>query len=232
MSKEIFTKFNSMNKEQIIQKVEQFARLKMWFIPAHDYQHADRTRKWAIKIAKWEWYHSLLNVEISALLHDIWFSVNTQAKWHGKRWSQIAYAFLNDLGLDYKNINEICNAIEHHDSNRNGEWKLLEMLRDADRMELFGTVGISRAVQSVPNHIIFNYSFAKWETWWYGSKDFDKRFEEWKGKWITVVDQLNFQISCFDDMHTETWKRLAAPLVQIIKDFILWIESEYEHSLA
>jgi HD superfamily phosphodiesterase len=220
-----------MNREQIIRKIEQFSKQKMWFIPAHDYEHADRTRNRAIKIAKWEWYNHLLNVEIAALLHDIWFSTDKQAKWHGKRWSQITHKFLSELALDEKSINEICYAIQHHDSNHNWEGKLLEILRDADRMELFGTIGISRALQSIPNHTLFNYNYPKWETWEYGSKDFDHRFAEWKGKWITVVDQLNFQVSCFDDMHTETWKKLAKSLVEIIKDFIKWIEKEYQNSL-
>lgn len=213
----------------MIQIIENFSREHMWFELAHDYDHADRVRNRALKIAKEEGFENLVLVEVSALLHDIGLSVDEPRKLHWRRWSIIAEEFLSKYTeISKEDRDEICNAIHYHNSNRKWEWKLLHILRDADRMELFWSIGISRWLQSKPNHLINKSGYLRWETRWFTPIDFDKRFdnENGLGIWDTIVDQINFQISCYDDMHTESWKVMALPLVEQLKDFIKNIEQE------
>ena len=68
----------------------------------------------------------------------------------------------------------------------------------------------------------------KGETWDMSAKDFDERFDAGASVGATVVDYLNFHISCFDNLGTSTARELARPSVEYIRRFVKQIELEVD----
>lgn len=194
---------------------------------AHDFKHVDRVRKWAFKIAKKEGFKDLEIVEISALFHDIGLSQAEKRSMHGEVGAEMAAKFLIDNNiLTQEKVDEVCNAIRHHNKNREGEGKLLEILRDADIMDLFGAVGIMRAFTSKSLNPEYNPANIKSETWQMSASDFDKRFDSGVGIGNFIIDQINFQISGYDNLSTVSARKFAKPLVEFMNDFIKRLDLE------
>lgn len=211
-----------MNKIKII---EQYAK-KNLTSPGHKFDHAERVRKWALSIAKAEGYKKTDLVEASALLHDISKDKSKKEK-HGIMGAKAVSRFLkqNKLFKD-REIEEIANAIRFHDSNRQGSGKLLDILRDADMMDLFGAIGLSRAIIYSNSKPIFNPKNIKGDTWGMGVGEFNKKFDAGKDESPYIIDGINFEISCYGNLATKTAKKLAKPRVKYMKNFILEIEKE------
>lgn len=215
-----------MNNNKI-QQVEDYVKSIMSDEVAHDFKHVDRVRNWALQIANKEDFEDLEIVEISALMHDIGLAQAENRSLHGEVGAEMTAKFLieNNL-LDQDKIDEICNAIKFHNKNREGEGKLLKILRDADMMDLFGAVGIMRAFTSKSSNPEYNVVDIKGETWQMKAVDFDKRFDSGIGIGNFIIDQINFQISCYDNLSTESAKQFAKPLVEFMKDYIKQLNLE------
>jgi hypothetical protein len=56
--------------------------------------------------------------------------------------------------------------------------------------------------------------------------DFDKRIDSGIGVGKFLVDHLNFQISWYDNLATETARRFVKPQVQFLKDYLLQLAKE------
>jgi len=210
-----------------IQRVEDYIKSIMKNEVAHDFKHVDRVRKWAFKIAKKEGFKDLEIVEISALFHDIGLSQAEKRSMHGEVGAEMAAKFLIDNNiLTQEKVDEVCNAIRHHNKNREGEGKLLEILRDADIMDLFGAVGIMRAFTSKSLNPEYNPANIKSETWQMSASDFDKRFDSGVGIGNFIIDQINFQISGYDNLSTVSARKFAKPLVEFMNDFIKRLDLE------
>lgn len=204
-----------------IQQVEDYARRTMSNEVAHDFKHIDRVRGWALKIAKEEGFEDLEIVEVSALMHDIGLSRAEKRSMHGEVGAEMASNFLRENNLlSQEKISEVCGAIKYHNRNREGEGKLLKILRDADMMDLFGAVGLVRALTSKSSKPEYDPTNIKGETWQMTASDFDKRFDAGIGIGSFIIDQINFQISCYNNLSTETAKRLAKPLIEFMTGFI------------
>ena len=214
-----------------IQKVEKYVKSITNNEIAHDFKHVDRVRKWAMYIAKKEGFEDLEIVEISALMHDIGLSQSEKRSMHGEVGAEMSEKFLKENNLlSQEKSEEVCNAIRYHNKNREGEGGLLEILRDADMMDLFGAVGIMRTFTSNASKTEYDEANIKGETWEMTASDFDKRFDNGVGIGNFLTDQINFQISCYDNLSTEIAKKLAKPLVKFMVDFINEFSDEVKNN--
>jgi len=210
-----------------IRQVEEYAAGTMASEVAHDFKHVDRVRSWALQIAREEGYEDLEVVEIAALLHDIGLGCAEKRSMHGQIGAEMAARFLRDNNLfPEERIEEIANAIRFHNSNREGSGKLLGILRDADMIDAFGAVGIMRAFTSKSSKPEYDPQNVKGDTWGISARGIDERFDRGLGVGDYIVDQINFQISYYDNLTTRTAKRLAKPLVEFMKDYIVRLEAE------
>lgn len=58
------------------------------------------------------------------------------------------------------------------------------------------------------------------------AKDFDERLDRGVAFGDNIADYMNFQISCYEIMATNTGKAIAKPLLTFTRDFILQLEAE------
>ena len=210
-----------------IQQVEDYTKSIMNREVAHDFKHVDRVRNWALQIAKKEGFEDLEAVEIAALLHDIGLLKADKRSLHGEVGAEMTTKFLKENNLlTQDKIAEICNAIKFHNKNREGEGKLLKILRDADMMDLFGAVGIMRAFTSKSSKPEYDVVNIKGETWQMTAVDFDKRFDSGIGIGNYIIDQINFQISCYDNLSTESARQFAKPLIEFMSNYIKQFDME------
>lgn len=209
-----------------IKIIEQFAKQSLTKT-AHDFKHVDRVRYHALKIAKKEHFKNLPIVIASALLHDIGLPRVRLAKNHGKVGAQLAKEFLTKHHLFNNNeIAKIYYAIKNHNTNIKMPGQLLAIIRDADMLDALGNIGIVRAFTSKSHLPDYNPQKIKGETWELTNKDFDKRFAKKLGVGPTIIDQINFQISFYNNLNTKTAKEIAKPLVKKMRKFILGLEKE------
>lgn len=210
-----------------IAEIEAFVRPLMGAVIAHDYKHAERVRRWAVQIAMAEGYPALDVVEAAALLHDIGLS-RARGREHAAIGATMADEFLRGQGFFAPTqIDEIVAAIRDHSSVA-GQGRLFEIVQDADGMELFGAVGVLRAVSSKADGDDYEPDNVRGGTWGATADDFTRRFRAGLGVGTTIIDQINFQISCRENLHTETAKRIAAPLVEYLRAFVIQLEAEIE----
>ncbi|MFC1976077.1 HD domain-containing protein [Chloroflexota bacterium] len=193
---------------------------------AHDFKHVDRVRGWALKIAKNEGYEALELVEATALLHDIGLAHVEQRHHHAQVGAEIAAGFLKEHGLFRdKEIAMIAEAIRGHSSMRGGG-TLGEILRDADMLEMFGAIGIMRALTSKYAKPEYDPNNIRGETWEMNANDFTERFRNGTGVGSTIIDQMNFQLSCYENLNTASARQIARPLVEFMKVYLGQLESE------
>ncbi|MGB0387743.1 MAG: HD domain-containing protein [Ardenticatenaceae bacterium] len=219
-------------EENRIQRIEGYVQSRMGkpLVPdlmvAHDFKHVDRVRGWALRIARGEGYGALEVVEAAALLHDVGLPYVEQRSQHAAVGAEIAARFLLEENLfGGAEIEEIAEAIRLHSSLADGS-ELLYILRDADMLDLFGAVGIMRALTSKYMKPEYDPDHVKGDSWGMDASDFTQRFVEGIGIGRYIVDQINFQISCFDNLRTETAKQIARPLIDFMKTYMVQLDFE------
>jgi HD superfamily phosphodiesterase/GNAT superfamily N-acetyltransferase len=222
-------KSQRLNRDRV-KEIEDFAQRSFRnvrsLLIAHDYKHVDRVRHWALHIARSEGYEDLLLVEVCALMHDIGLTQSETRGPHASLGSRITARFLREQGLSTEDeIAAIRDAIRFH-SSPSGGGKLGAILRDADKLDALGAIGLMRAFTS--KHELPEYSpqAITGSTWNMSMQDFEERFASGVGIGDTIVDQINFQISFFSELETQTAIRLAEPLVAFMRTFVLQMERE------
>ena len=236
-------------KNNLIQQVEEFvkdtfskAAQNNNLTIAHDYKHVDRVRNWALRIAEREKYEDLEIVEIAALLHDIglhYVQKKGNRDKHGEIGAEIAAKYLGEnSNLTEKQINNIAAAIKYHGAspsvinnvlkNNEGGETLIKIIRDADIIDALGAIGLMRAFTSKATLPEYDPLNIKGTTWGLSTKEFDKRFGEGSGIGKYIIDQINFQISYYDNLLTESGKRLAEPSGKFMQEFIIRLENEID----
>ena len=100
------------------------------------------------------------------------------------------------------------------------------ILRDADILEMLGPVGIMRAFTSKAHKLEYDPENVKGSSWGMRAEQFTERFESGAGVGDTIVDQLNFQISCFENIRTAAATEMGWPLVAFMREFILNWEAQ------
>ncbi len=197
-------------------------------IIAHEFKHVDRVRRWALQIADGEGYSDLARVEAAALLHDIGLSYVTQRGKHAQLGAEVAARFLRERRLfDQTEIDKIAAAIRAH-SSPDGGGALGEILRDADKLDALGAVGLMRGFTSKSALPEYDPGHVKGETWELPMAGFEARFAAGQGVGEFIVDQLNFQISFYDDLKTQTARQLGKSLTEFMRAFMLQLASEID----
>jgi uncharacterized protein len=224
--------------EDRIQRIESFVKRSMSTVTtpdlriAHDFRHVDRVRGWALHIATGEAIQDSDVVQAAALLHDIGLTRVTleQRGQHAQVGAEIAGQFLRKRRLfSEEEIETITDAIRYHSSPRGGG-RLAEVLRDADKLDALGAVGIMRAFTS--NYAKPEYAShdVKGDTWEMPMAGFEARFASGKGTGDHIIDQINFQISFYGELHTETARQVGKPLVEFMKAYVIQLDSEINNS--
>lgn len=219
---------------QPIQQIEQHVRQVMAQVVrpdlklAHDFKHVDRVRHWALAIAYQEGFSNLELVEATALLHDIGLAYVEHRRDHAHVGAARATQFLTEKRFfTATEITLLADAIRAH-SALSGGGTLGAILRDADMLDLFGAVGIMRAFTSkyaLPEYDPRNITS---DTWGWTATEFTQRLTSRNGIGPYIVDQLNFQLSCYDNLQTETAKAAAQPLVAFMQAYLHQLKAEIE----
>lgn len=193
---------------------------------AHGIEHVQRVRRRALQLAEAEGYPHHDRVEAAALLHDIGLSVVKKRGDHATAGAEMAADFLAENELfPPAAIDEIREAIVHH-SRLDGKTPLIQILRDADILDLLGAVGIMRAFSAQHERPAYDPAHPRGETWGYSADDFTARFRAGQGVGSTAVDYLNFHLSCVDNLGTETARAWARPLAATLRAFIETLAAE------
>jgi uncharacterized protein len=224
----------------VIQQIEAYVKASMKTVTApdlrigHNFKHVDRVRGWALRIARGEGLDDLAPIEAAALLHDIGLTevaVNERKK-HGQVGAEIATRYLGKHGhFDKETRARITDAIRYHNT-PSGGGPLGAILRDADKLDALGAVGVVRAFTSKYALPPYDPRDVKGTTWHLPMSGFEARFAAGEGIGTTIVDQINFQISFYDDLHTKTASRLGEPLVAFMRAFVIQLESEVNAARA
>jgi uncharacterized protein len=193
---------------------------------AHGFKHVDRVRRWALLIARDEGFADQELLEAAALLHDIGLAHVEQRSQHAQVGAEVAARFLRERQLVSTQENGlIVDAVRNH--NALGDvGPLATILRDADILDMLGAVGVMRAFTSRYAYPEYDPQNVKGETWRMTAQDVDRLFAEGKGIGQHIVDQINFQASCYGNLRTETARRVAAPLVEYMRGFLIQLEAE------
>lgn len=219
-----------MNKK--IKIIEDYVRKNTSNNIAHDFKHVDRVRKWALIIAKKENYPNLEIMEATALLHDVGRGKTAKEQLHGQVGAKIAADFLRKNKLfDDKEIRLIEQAIAHHSYAYRAKGRLDALLYDADKLDLFGAIGVMRSFTSKYFMSDYDPKLVKGKSWQKPLDYFEKRFSRGLGEGDFIADQLNFQISCLSGLKTETARKIAKPLAKYMSDFLRQLEKEIKHQI-
>lgn len=180
----------------------------------HDIAHVERVTSLALKIAKAEQCQRIDIVEIASLLHDTVDSKLTTSDAATIKLEK----FLYSINLDTLTINEIIFIIKHL-SYRNGENNQIplslegQIVRDADRLDAIGAIGIARAFQFAGH---FNEPmWTELPTSSIPSADEITTFEP-----SAIRHFYDKLLKLKDLMHTETARNIAIQRHDFMKQFI------------
>lgn len=136
-----------INQDVIIENTKQFVKSKLTSAEGgHDWFHVERVLNTAVYIAKNE-KASFFIVKLGALLHDI-----ADSKFHNGNEEigpVIAKKFLESQNVSQSDIEHVINIIKnvsYKNSFDNNVFESieLEIIRDADRLDAIGAIGIAR----------------------------------------------------------------------------------------
>ena len=172
-----------MALDRILQ-IENYVRQRMSSVTApdlriaHDFRHVDRVRRRALHIARGEAIQELESVEASALLHDIGLArvdIDHRGQ-HAQVGAEMAAGFLRKHQLfTAEEAEAITDAIRCH-SSPSGGGELGRILRDADKLDALGAVGIMRAFASKYSKPGYAPHDVKGDTWAMSMQRFEQRF--------------------------------------------------------
>lgn len=113
--------------------------------PSHGWEHVRRVYALALRMSKEEGADTLI-VGLAALLHDIGRLVHSKDTSHALLSIQEARKILTGYPLTREQIEAVLHAIEAHSFSQSIEPRTLEarVLRDADRLDGLGAIGILR----------------------------------------------------------------------------------------
>ena len=195
----------------------------------HDWFHIERVYKNTLEIAKNEKVN-LLVVQLAALLHDI-----ADAKFFNGDETigpKTAQNFLEKEGVDSEIINHVV-AIIKHISFKNSLLEKqpmfntleLQVVRDADRLDAIGAIGIARA---------FNYGGFKNRALYDPSikPDLNMSKEQYKNSSAPTINHFYEKLLLLKDkMHTQSAKKIAAERHGFMEGFLEQFYNEWGTSL-
>lgn len=216
------------SKKEILKKIEKDTKEAMNNpdIMPHDWSHVDRVRKWALRIGHEEGSTDLFILEVTALLHDIGYTITNKENNmdHYKAGRIKAREYLKDMNYFHNNdIEKICTSIYEH--GRGGPSELTKILQDADRMDLLGAIGIMRTIKHFPElpDYIDRRSF-KFKIW--SQPEINKKYLNFKTEIKSSLDQFNLCLSIYNTVNTKTAKKLAKEKVDFMKLYIKQLKKD------
>jgi len=189
----------------------------------------DRVRRWALHIARQEGYGNPEIVEAAALLHDVGLAYVKERSQHAAVGAEVATRFLREQELfSAKEDAEITEAVRLHSSlpGEGEPGKLAQIVKDADILDALGAVGIMRAFTSKHFKPEYEPGNVKGGTWGLTAGEFTRRRAAGLGVGEYIMDQVNLQISIYDMLTTGTARRIAGPLVEFMRAYVVQLEAE------
>ncbi|WP_196885898.1 HD domain-containing protein [Aureivirga sp. CE67] len=206
-----------MKNTELLEKTIQFVKDKLKDAEGgHDWFHIERVWKNSKLIAKNEDVNHEI-VELGALLHDI-----ADAKFHEGDETvgpKVAREFLKDNNVEEEIISHVENIIKYI-SFKNGDTshifdsKELQVVRDADRLDAIGAIGIARA---------FNYGGFKNRALYDPEIEpkLNQTKEEYKKSKAPTINHFYEKLLLLKDkMHTDSAKEIAEKRHQFMEDFL------------
>ncbi|MBI5073502.1 HD domain-containing protein [Candidatus Woesearchaeota archaeon] len=212
-----------MDKKQIIKHIEAESKklLSKSKAGGHDFEHTDRVRKYAVKIAKSIRYDTF-KAGLAALLHDIGNVV--QRKDHGHHSSKLARRILDKYAISNNDKQEILIAVAEHDKPY-AKTKPGKILQDADKLDAMGMVGIIRLFEFKANKIPA-----------YNKKDPFKKPNVYKDSLgrrymkiskMKYISDFAYLVLQFENMlNFKISKKLAKPKTKLVRDLISQAKKE------
>lgn len=133
-----------------LQRIEEKAReLMKDALPSHGWDHVERVRKLARRIARAEGADEKI-VDLAAILHDTGRKEETENQGqtcHAEISERIARKILTEKNFDSDTIDKVCHCIITHRFRKKRKPETLEarVLFDADKLDSIGAVGVARA---------------------------------------------------------------------------------------
>lgn len=219
----------SMNNPEIIAATVTYVQKELEGAEGgHDWFHIERVWNNTRRIAQTEPVDHLV-VELGALLHDI-----ADAKFHGGDESigpRKAGQFLELLQVPVEVIDHVKNIIAHI-SFKGGNFEAafhspeLAVVRDADRLDALGAIGIARAFHygGFKNREIYNPAIPP---------DLNMSRETYKKTKAPTINHFYEKLLLLKDrMHTETGKRMALERHRFMENFLEQFYREWNGSLS
>lgn len=189
--------------------------------PGHDWQHVDRVRNTALRIAETEGGDKFI-IELGALLHDV-----ADHKFHGgdtKIGANVTRTFLISAHLDPEAIDRVCHIVEHISFKGAGEPNRIaslegKIVQDADRLDAIGAIGIARCFSYGakegrplydPEGIVVENASAKQNKHRHASSSIHHFYE----KLLLLKDRMNTKTGCEIAEHRHLF------LTQYLEEFL------------
>lgn len=184
---------------------------------SHDFQHIERVYKNAEAILQTEQAADALLVRLAVLLHDVSDPKYTEDKSNEER-------ILNELNLtqeQQQHIRDIITSVSFNGGNE-VEAKTIEakIVRDADRLDAIGAVGIART---------FAYGGAKGRALYNDEEEvrMEMSVEEYRSKSTASVTHFYEKLLLLKDlMVTEKGKQMAAARHAFMESFLTQLKHE------
>lgn len=156
--------------------------------PAHEFDHSERVREWAVKIAKAEKANVFL-CELAALVHDVGRAIEKQhpgVRHHELSYNILRVWFATDDVLSQLSKQEKMNvlySVRNHWNNAATKYFEAVVLRDADKLDTFGTIGIKRTYESFKDNmpaIMHDFRIRYDILYWVATKTANKFVKQFK----------------------------------------------------
>lgn len=190
----------------------------------HDWQHVDRVRRMALRIAEEEGADPFV-VELAALLHDI-----ADWKFRGgdeEAGPREARAWMEEQGVPESVMSHVCSIIRGVSFRGAGVLTPMNTkegmaVQDADRLDAIGAIGIARA---------FLYGGSRGHAMYRpGEKpELHASFEEYRNKTGSVIAHFSEKLLLLKDrMHTDAAQRIAEERHAFMEQFLSRFHDERE----
>lgn len=213
------------NAEDIIQNTIRFVKDQLRDAEAgHDWFHVERVYKMAIRINKSEKADETV-VALGALLHDV-----ADSKFHNGDESvgpEMARAFLEQEAVGAETIEHVVKIIENI-SFKGGNFtpkfhsKALDIIRDADRLDAIGAIGIARTFNygGFKNRELYNPEVKP-------NLNMDK--ETYKNTVSPTINHFYEKLLLLKGrMHTETAREIAEGRHRFMEGYLAQFFAEWE----
>lgn len=191
----LFFMWDSMKKDYSIVQAELvnagkekvFELFEKYPVRGHNFDHAERVADYAVKIAEGEGFQEVYLCELAGFLHDIGRAAEHHTSDKRKlSHHELSYELLRSWfnedkrfkALDKEEKRALLYAVRYHWNNAADDYELAWILRDADKLDLFGERGIQRITE-------------------YRGGDLDK-----------IKQDLRFEYDCFYWIRTQTAKSI------------------------